>query len=119
MKVAFPNRYRIATLRDARGTESGAATPTKVLSLLVPDLVRRCDVRSLYSRPLQHLHRLNHPNCPTDDRLEPHAPRAAAPTLLSRLSDDWVSYVKIIRLPGCRQSQSRQANRPDDSAERA
>ena len=87
--------------RIVRG--SGGAQPAKVLSLLVPDLFRRCDVRSLYSTPIQRLHRLHRPNCPTDDRLERRAPRAAGPAILSRLYDDWGSHLKIIRLRGCRQ----------------
>ena len=100
--------------RIVRG--SGGAPPTKALSLLFPDLFRRCAARFLYSRPIRHPRRLNRPNYPADDQLELRAPRAVGPTLPSKLSDDWVSYLKIIRLYGCRQSQGRQADWTDDRA---
>lgn len=94
--------------RIVRG--SGGAPPTKVLSLPGPDLFRRYDARSLYSMPIQRLHRLNRPNCPAGVRLERHALPVADPTLLSRASDEQVSCLKIIRLGSCRQSQERQAD---------
>lgn len=96
----------------------GAAPPTKALSSLVPDRVRRCAARFLYSKPIRHLHRSNRPSCPADDRLALRAPRAVGSTLLSRLSYDWVSYSKFIRLCGCRQSEDRQADWRDDPSER-
>ena len=93
---------------------SGGAPPTKALSLLVFDLDRRCDAQFPYPMPLQHPHQLNRPNCPVDARLELREPRAASSTLLSRPFVGWISFLKIIRHHGCRQSPDRHADRPED-----
>lgn len=97
--------------------ESGGALATRGQFLPVPCRDLECGGQSPCSMPIQRLHRLNHPNCPTGARRERRVPRMAAPILLSRASDDCVSYLNIICPGGCRQSQRRQANQPDDLAE--
>ena len=86
--------------------ESGGALPTRERALPVADQDRQCGAKSRCSMPIQHLHRLNHLNCPTGARRERRGPPAAGPALLSRPSDDWVSCLKITHLFGCGQSIS-------------
>ena len=110
--------------RIVRG--SGAAPRTRESSLLYPDLDRRCVAQSPYSTPIQHPHRLSHPNFQANDRQALHAPRWEDATPLSRLSHDWASCLQINRRIGFRQSicrtcwlttffaDSRQDKRPVD-----
>jgi hypothetical protein len=66
---------------------------------------------------LPHPHRLHGPNSSTGAQRERRAPRVAGPTFRSRASDDWVSYVKVSHLGGCRQSQDSEADRTNNTAE--
>ena len=88
--------------RIVRG--SGAAPRTREPSLLYPDLDRRCVAQSPCPTPIQHPHRLSHPNFQADDRQALHAPRWEDAGPLSELSDDRASWLQIKRRIGFRQS---------------
>ena len=88
--------------RIVRG--SGAAPRTREPSLLCPDLDHRCVAQSPCSTPIQHPHRLSHPNFQAGDRQARHAPRWEDATPLSRLFHDWASCLQINRRIGFRQS---------------
>jgi len=77
--------------------------PTREPFLLFPGLGRRYAVRSLYSTPIQHLHRRHRPSCPISGQPGRHAPLAASAIPLQKLSVERVSCSKSIRLAEIRQ----------------
>ncbi len=89
--------------RIARGF--GGVPPTREPFLLYPCLGRRFGARSLYSTPIQHLHRRHHPSCPISGQPELHAPLVASATPLPRPSVERASYTQNIRLAEIRQCE--------------
>jgi len=89
--------------RNVRGF--GGVPPTREPSLLFPDLGRRYGVRSLYSTPIQHLHRRRRPSCPIGGQPELHAPLVASATPRPRPSVERASYGQSIRLIEIRQCE--------------
>jgi len=85
--------------------------PTREPFLLFPGLGRRYAVRSLYSTPIQHLHRRHRPSCPISGQPGRHAPLAASAIPLQKLSVERVSCSKSIRL-----AEIRQCDQPKKSA---
>ena len=83
----------------------GGVPPTRESFLLFPDLGRRRGVRSLYSTPIQHLHRRHRPSCPIGDQPGLHAPLVASATPLPRPSDERASCAQSIRLAEIRQCE--------------
>ena len=89
--------------RIARGF--GGAPPTREPFLLFPDPVRRYGVQSLYSTPIQRLHRRHRPNCPIGGQPALHAPLVASATPHPRPSVERASYGQSIRLIEIRQCE--------------
>ena len=102
---------------DSAGVESNAwrghrivrgfagALPTREAFLLFPGLGRRYGVRSLYSTPIQHLHRRHRPSCPISGQPGRHAPLAASAIPRPRPSVERASYGQSIRLAEIRQCE--------------
>ena len=83
----------------------GGVPPTREPFLLFPDLGRRYGVRSLYSTPIQHLHRRHRPSCPIDGQPELRAPLVASATPRPRPFVERTSYGQSIRLIEIRQCE--------------
>lgn len=73
----------------------GGVPPARESFLLFPDLGRRHGVRSLYSTPIQHLHRRHRPSCPIGDQPGLHAPLVASAIPLPRSSVERASYARV------------------------
>lgn len=104
---------------DSAGVESNAwrghrsvrgfagVPPTREPFLLFPDRGRRYGGRSLYSTPIQHLHRRHRPSCPIGGQPGRHAPLTASAIPRPRPSVERASYRQSIRLAEIRQCERR------------
>ncbi len=89
--------------RIARGF--AGVPPTREPFLLFPDRGRRYGGRSLYSTPIQHLHRRHRPSYPIGGQPGLRAPLAASAIPLPRPSVERASYAQSIRLAEIRQCE--------------
>ena len=83
----------------------GGVPPTRESFLLFPDLGPRRGARSLYSTPIQHLHRRHRPSCPISGQPALHAPLVASARPRPRPSVERASCPQSIRLAEIRQCE--------------